>query len=590
MHGSPARPLRRRWQRVGAFARLLATTAVLTTPALARAGGFEIPDTGARAAGRGGAMVAGVDDLTAMHYNPGALAKQRGTTFLYNQNLAFHRASFQRAPLDAAVWGVDRQFGTVRDRRRVFPLGLFAVVASDFGLENWTFAAGIYGPSAVGKHDYPAYGPQSFMLTRMDVLMAYYNVAAAWKLRDVFGIGVTVQYVDLIQMNYALVVDSTAVPNLHADPDADSTQLETELRMKDRTGATALVGLWYRPHRRVELGLSSRVVPVFLRPKGGVAVDKPTLVSRDIRVEMPLVLPATLRGGVRYIHEVERAGKVRRWFDLELDAVYENWSSIKAFQLKFDGAISGQELTDLRMPKNWRDTVSVRLGSDIYALPPYLTVRLGGLFETATQGVNDSHLDFPAFARGGVGAGFSAGAKGIYATVGYLHIFQAKREISEAQAQVFQQRPLAPCPAECNGLSGVPANAGVFRSSYDMLNLGIEFRFQELLAGRTRRGKRHAHDTPASPPPPTTGDRSVTPAPAEPPAPAESSQQDRPEHGPTAPAADDDAMSAPEPTTVSEPAEPTPMPSSAAATALFSLRGGAPAAWLLAAAPSPERR
>ena len=58
-------------------------------------------------------------------------------------------------------------------------LGLFAVVASDFGLRNWTFAAGIYGPSAVGRHDYPTYGAQAFQLTKMDVLMAYYNVAAA---------------------------------------------------------------------------------------------------------------------------------------------------------------------------------------------------------------------------------------------------------------------------------------------------------------------------------------------------------------------------------------------------------------------------
>lgn len=472
-----------------------------STPALAHAGGFEIPDTGARSVGRGGAMAAGVEDLTALHYNPAALAKQRGTTFLYNHNLAFHRASFERAPLSAEVWGVDRSFSRVEDRKKVFPLGLFAVVASDFGLKNWTFAAGIYGPSAVGKHEYPAYGPQSFQLTRMDILLAYYNLAAAWKWRDVFGIGVTVQWVDLVQMRYALVVDSAAVANLHADPDPNSTQLETELRLKDHTAATALVGLWGKPHRRIELGLSSRVIPVFLKAKGGVAVDKPTLVTRDIAVKMPLVLPATLRAGIRYVHDVGEGAARRRWFDLELDAVYENWSSIKAFELDFDGAISGQELTDLRIAKNWRDTVSVRLGSDIYALPPYLTVRLGALYESPTQTNAYSHLDFPAFTRGGFGAGLSAGAKGVYATVGYMHIVQQTRQIGESAAKVFQQRPLAPCPAECGGLSGVPANAGRFRSSFDMLNLGIEFCFAELLAGRKR--GRGAADRKRGPAPPT---------------------------------------------------------------------------------------
>lgn len=499
----------------------------------AHAGGFEIPDTGARAAGRGGAMVAGADDLTALHYNPGALARQRGTNFLYNHNLLFHRATFARAPLTAEVWGEDRTFDRVEDRRKLFPLGLFAVVSSDFGLRNWTFAAGVYGPSAVGRHDYPAYGAQSFQLTRMDVLLAYYNVAAAWKLRDVFGIGVTVQYVDMLQMKYALVVDSRAVTGLNPTPDDSGTQLETQLNLKDRTGATAQVGLWYRPHRRVELGLASRVIPVYLRPEGGVSVDKPQLVTGDIHVSMPLVLPATLRAGVRYIHEVGEGANSRKWFDLELDVVYENWSSIKSFDLDLSGAISGQELSDLKIAKKWKDTVSVRFGGDFFALPPYLTVRAGGYVETPTQDPEYAHLDFPAFLRGGVGAGLTAGAKGIYGTVGYMHVFQQARNVSEAQGQVFQQRPLAPCPAECDGLSGVPANAGRFESSFDMLNLGFEIRFAELLAGR--KARRAAAREKAKTPRPAPAAAPASPAPAAQPAPEPGPEATEP--GPEAPAA-----------------------------------------------------
>jgi long-subunit fatty acid transport protein len=499
-HRMHARRRRTRVGRARAVGSLLATLA--SAPAVAHAGGFEIPDTGARAVGRGGAMAVGVEDLTAMHYNPGALAKQRGTSLLYNQNLTFHRASFARSPLSASVWGVDETFARVQDKKKLFPLGLFAVVGTDFGLRNWTFAAGVYGPSAVGSHDYPEYGPQSFQLTDMSVLLAYYNLSAAWKWRDKFGIGATFQWVDMIQMKYALVVDGAASPNLHASP-SDSTLLTTKLNLKDHTAATAIIGLWYRPHRRIELGLASRVVPVFLKAKGGVDVDKSTLVTRDIRVELPLVLPATLRGGVRYIHEVEKAGKTRRWFDLELDVFYENWSVIKSFDLKFDGAISGQELGTVKVAKQWKDTVSVRLGGDFIALPPYLTVRAGGFFESPTQDKQHSHLDFPAFTRGGIGAGLSAGAKGVYATVGYMHVFQQTRTISESAAQVFQQRPLAPCPSECGGLSGVPANAGIFKSSFDLLNLGIEIRFAELLAGRKRKAQRGRRES-AAPSRPST--------------------------------------------------------------------------------------
>jgi len=530
-------------------------------PARALAGGFEIPDTGARAAGRGGAMAASAEDATAIHYNPGMLARQRGTQLLYNHNLIFHGAEFTRAPLTEEVWGEDLEFGSVSDKKKLFPLGLFVVVTSDFGLENWTFAAGVNGPSAVGAHDYPEYGPQSFMLTDMNVLLAYYNVAAAWKLRDVFGVGLTFQWVDMIQMNYALVADTAVVTDLNPVPDATSTQAETELQLKDHTAATALLGVWYRPHQRVEIGASSRVVPVFLRPKGKVAVDKDTVNARDVTAEMKLVLPANLRVGARYIHEVGEGEKRRRWFDLELDVVYENWSVIDSFDLKFTGTINGMPVQNLTIEKGWKDTVSVRLGSDIYALPPWFTVRAGGFWESPTQANSHSHLDFPAFMRGGVGAGFTAGGRGVYFTAGYMHVFQQKRDVSEAEGKVLQQRPLRPCPDGCGGLSGVPANAGTFKSRYDLLNLGIEFRFRELVGDRDERERRRkakrerdgepAQESPsAAPAPVTTPPPHSAPAAIEPTEPTPgsapgSAPASAPEPIPE-PAVDDDAPNAPD--------------------------------------------
>jgi long-chain fatty acid transport protein len=508
----------------------LAAAAALL-PATALAGGFEIPDTGARAVGRGGAFVVGATDPTALYYNPGLLAKQRGTSVLLNNNMVFHDTRFQRATL-SDVWGADAgtTFEEARDKQKLFPLGPFFAVASDFGLDNWTFAAGVYGPSAVGKHDYQAYGGQSFMLTDMNILLAYYSLAAAWKHKDVFGIGATLQYVDMISMKYSLVTDSTVVPTLQPVPDADSTQLNTELNLEDRFSGTAIIGGWYRPHPRVELGLASRVVPIFLRAKGGLTTDKETLLSDDVKVELPMTLPAMVRGGVRYIHD--KGDREMPWFDLELAAHYENWSAIKAFDLKFDGQISGMPIQDLSIQKNWRDTVSLRLGSDVNVLPKYLTVRAGGFWESAAMRENFSHLDFPSFMRGGISGGVTGGYKGIYLTVGYMHIFQQTREVSEASGKQFQERPLRPCPEFCDGASGVPANAGRFTSRFDILSLGIDIRFRELLAGRRERrrgafpnnrpgsenGKPAESTTPASTPPASAPSPTTEPAPPDEPA------------------------------------------------------------------------
>lgn len=466
-------------------------------PSAAAAGGFEIPDIGARALGRGGANVVGVDDPTALHYNPGALAKLRGTRVLYNHSLIWHDTRFTRAPLSPA-WGDDAgtTFGTVRNGEKLFPLGVFGVVSSDFGLDDWTFAAGVYGPHAVGKHDYPEYGPQSFMLTDMSVLMAYYSLAAAWKHRDVFGVGITAQYVDMLALDYALVIDSTFTEGLDPLPSDASTQLTSKLQLKDRTSGTAIVGLWYRPHRNVELALAGRVVPVFLKAKGTMEVDKPTLVTDDIRVTMPLTLPAYLRGGLRYIHQAQG----RESFDLELMAQWENWSVIDAYDVQVSGQISGQDIQDLRLGKGWRDTVSVRLGGDVHVIPRHLTLRAGGYFETAATPEVFSHLDFPSFMRGGLGAGLTAGGRGIYGTLGFLHVFQAAREVDELGGKVFQQRPVRPCPDQCGGASGVPANAGRFTSRYEILNLGIEVRFAELLGKRRDGADRRTKASPSIPP------------------------------------------------------------------------------------------
>ncbi|HLT39997.1 MAG TPA: outer membrane protein transport protein [Enhygromyxa sp.] len=493
--------------RVLACAALVALPLTLT-PREAAAGGFEVPDQGARAVGRGGAYAVGAADLTALHYNPGKLAGLGGTRILYSHNLLFHRTSFQRATLSDA-WGADAgtDFGLAENRDQLFPLGGFGVVGSDFGLKNWMFALGAYGPSAIGRHDYAAYGPQSFMLTKMDVVVIYYSLAVAWQLPKKFGVGVTLQYVDLPRMNYGLVVDSTPTSTLEPLPDDASTQLITDLQLKDRVGFTALLGLWGRPHPRLELGVGGRLIPVKMKAKGGVATDKTTLLSDDVSAELQFQLPVQLRGGLRYLHPLRKddpdAGER---FDIEVDLFWENWSQIDAYRMDFEGAINGQPIADQLIPKNWRDTFSVRLGGDVNLLDGHLTLRTGGYYETGASHPDFAHLDFPSFNRGGVGGGITGSYRGVALTVGYMHIFQQPQESTELSAKYFQVRPLAGCPDRCDGLSGVPANAGVFRSNMDILALSLDIHFNELFPsmGKKRREKQANSQAPES---------SATPAP-----------------------------------------------------------------------------
>jgi hypothetical protein len=170
------------------------TVAGRWSPALRRAyaGGFELPDNGVRAVGRGGANAVGVSDLTAVHYNPAMLARQAKTfSLMYNHNLVFHEESFQRAPL-GDTWGPTlggRTFEKVEDDETLFPLGGFFAVGSDFGsvepgdgqpdvqLRLVGLRAERLRPAEVGRLTVRSPGCSR----RPNLLLVYYSLSAAWQ-------------------------------------------------------------------------------------------------------------------------------------------------------------------------------------------------------------------------------------------------------------------------------------------------------------------------------------------------------------------------------------------------------------------------
>ena len=146
--------------RVKAALFVAALAAVLSGAEQARAGGFEMPDNGAQAVGRGGTFVAKADDGTAIYFNPAGLARQRGTRLYAGGNFFFHSFSFQRAgsfpddPNDARTpWG-DRAYPLVSNASGPF-FAPFLAVSTDFGtFDRFTVAAGIFGPPSVGNRTF----------------------------------------------------------------------------------------------------------------------------------------------------------------------------------------------------------------------------------------------------------------------------------------------------------------------------------------------------------------------------------------------------------------------------------------------------
>lgn len=480
---------------------------ILALPASAGAGGFTIPGQGTRSMSRGAAFVALSDDLTALMVNPGGLSKLTGTHFLYNHNFINNQTTFTRFPtsMEVPADSVNAADPTapVDNQKSWFPLGAAIGLASDFGLEDWTFALGVYGPNAVGSQEYSPDGGNRYMLTEAEIILIYYTLGVAYGHKDTFGVGLTLQYVHMPVTTFGQVVDGTtgAAPT----PYYSSSDLIATLDMKDDAAFTAQIGAWFRPIPQIEIGLSARVVPIFLNPSGEVVLSKVpgqdflgnansevTLHGGDASLD--ITMPIIVRSGIRYRH----LSGDREVFDLELDFVYEAWSSLERYDIDLEGDVevtlpglpADQQppttaLTDLRLEKRWKDTYSLRFGGTWNAWSDILSVSAGGFWETGAAPNQYSHLDFPAFDRYGVGGGLRVRGYGIDFSIAYMHVFQETREVDELYGKVFQQRPLAPCPDSCGktdnfpGITGVPANSGKFQTSYNQIQISLGLHFDE---------------------------------------------------------------------------------------------------------------
>lgn len=481
----------------------------------ARAGGFEVPDNGAQCVGRGTAFTAKADDLTALQHNPGALIQSKQSKGLYSHNVVHAPQTFTRQatqmPTGKLPAGVNPT-ATVENQTPWFALGGMAVGSHDFGLENWNFAVGVYGPSSSGHQEWPVSGGQRWMLTKLDALMVFYSAAAAYGVPGKYGIGVTGQVVHQPKTSLTLVVDGDNGTELA--PYYKGAEVESTLNLSAPPTLSALVGGWWRPVEFLELGVSARPFPVHLNGTGTIELkDTPTgaqFTPNQLAVctnpgataancvagtaALQLTIPSNVHVGVRYrgvdhltLAQATTPSDVERW-DVELDFVWEGWSAMDSLHADLEGKIqlfAKADAQDVTIAKHWKDTLSLRLGGS-YNLPNLPIGLMAGTFvETGAVPHNYENLDFASYDRLGVSGGVRGRAGPFDLTLAYSHIFQESRTVDEKYGKVFQQRPVAPCPEGCDpdgpgpgkGYDGVPANAGKFTSSFDIISASAALRF-----------------------------------------------------------------------------------------------------------------
>jgi long-chain fatty acid transport protein len=483
--------------------RLVGVLATLMGAAESRGAGFEFPDNGTQALGRGGAFTAKADDLTALQYNVAGLAKLRGTHLLIDLNLVDLNATFARAGnypddtyLDAGgqlvtqPWS-GQPFPKVRERRgpNVIPIG---GVATDFGLRRFTFALGLSGPSSVGNRAYPeevtlpggvrAPAPQRFDLLDENILIGYVTFAAAWRPLDWLHVGAAFQWgVSRVQQHVYAMAYTNANQCRSGEAWACSTKVGIDLW--DWFAPTGIVSTLVRPPRldHLEVGLSFRL-PFDTEAKGsGSFTPLPALAGISIDAtgaRLKTSMPFALRTGVRWFFG-PREDEIG---DVEVDVVYEGWSRVKAFDTVFTTSLGDIAVS---VPQAYRDTVGVRVGG-AYNLKlgrgrdHRLALRAGGFFEQGAAPMEWTRTDFDAWDRVGFAVGAGTTWRGLTFGVAFSYQFTLTRDVTNSLVTPIYA--IGSAPADQPGLDGR------FTARQWVLSLGAAVSFDELL--KKRRGMR----------------------------------------------------------------------------------------------------
>ena len=453
------------------------------------AGGFEIPDNGAQALGRGATFVAKADDGTAIYYNPAGLARQRGTRLYAGGNLFLHSYEFQRAgsfpddPNDTATpWG-GKPYPLVNNSAGPF-FAPFIAASTDFAtFDRLTVAVGAFGPPVVGNRTFPLAFRNAPASSRYDFIQSrstiiFPTAAAAYRVTPWLDLGVSAHLVlakfDQTTVSYA---DLGQCANVEYQPcDMRGTLAATA------TSFAATFGALARPSPNVAFGLSVRT-PVNLEAQGTFDPQSPKTLPVQIAPGQAFLstrLPLIMRGGIRYI---AMDGDFEL-YDLELDATYEGWGAAQGdgprIRIPSLGAFKN---IDTLVVHGYTDTFSARVGGayNIEALDGVLAVRMGAFFDSPATSFAYTRLDFDTLTKiaGTLGLGYKHGALSF--DVGYAAVASVPRLVGTDQGDV---RPVNSAqggkPVDNNGDLLPAVNEGAYKGFTHILAVGLTVTFDEL--------------------------------------------------------------------------------------------------------------
>jgi len=483
-----------------AFGASLGAGLLTSSPRVARAGGFYVPEQGARSVGMADAVAAAPGEVSGIFHNPASLstvgtlaAAEVGGLLVLPSFKFFRRPAtdpFAPSPAQATI---DFPISKNTNNLGAVP---FLGLASNLGVKNLGVGVGVYVPFGA-ELSFPVDGAQREVVTSISLQSIHVTPTIAYRFFDRFSVGAGVSYINssfaLEQRNATAFILGN--PNDFPNPPA-SSEGPTRIQATDSLRFSASFGALYTdPDDRFSMG-ASVMAPTKLDLRGTVDVSNPNITAmndsqgnplpaghRTDAAALTIPLPAIGRLGVLV--------KPARSVAVEADVNYQAWSSTQTETIFFQHHYPlfpqpGAQMNDIVLERNYHDTVSVRAGAEVTPLASPSTplkLRAGVLFDQSP--IDDRHFDLltPDSDKWGIsgGAGYALkfGDKiWLGLDLSYMHVFYADRNIGpETIGTDPSQKQDA--PGSAGTILNKPASSfyyGLTRASVDLLAMSVSLK------------------------------------------------------------------------------------------------------------------
>jgi long-chain fatty acid transport protein len=310
------------------------------------AGGFMIPHQTAKGLGLGNAMTAGVNDSSAVYYNPAALGEIEGDNILVTGTYAGIYNSVENSGRRAVNKHDDNYLATL--------FANYHIPGTDF-----TLGMGSYTPFGLAT----TYDREftSFAAERTELKTIYVTPAMSWHPSKNFAVGGGLSFVHvsgLFTRSLCLAGGGACV----------SPAAQGRLRLTDTANAfTYNLGFLVKPAENLKVGWSYRARADIRFDTADVKLGGALAPFGNLRANVrPIPIPPVINAGVFW--------QINPSWGAEFVYEYARWSEFDRFSATFSPAVP---LPGFSLPEDWKNTSTLRVGS-FYKINQSWEVR-GGL-------------------------------------------------------------------------------------------------------------------------------------------------------------------------------------------------------------------